>query len=118
MACTAQTQSCWKTSLGGTVRSRDPFLPWLGRHCHQYHCCVLVLCSRIASLATAAPVWPLIVDRAIGVCVEPFPTHSYDGGLFEARRCLLVDRALTGTLDGKTVEMEGDGTHAGGIELI
>ena len=42
----------------------------------QYHGCVLVLFSRIASLATAAPVWPLIVDRAIGVCVEPFPTHS------------------------------------------
>ena len=45
-----------------------------------------------------------------GVCVEPFPTHSYEGGNFEQRRCLLVDRALTGSLDGKTVAMEGDGT--------
>ena len=45
-----------------------------------------------------------------GVCVEPFPTHSYEGGNFEVRRCLLVDRALTGSLDGKVVAMEGDGT--------
>ena len=50
-----------------------------------------------------------------GVCVEPFPTHSYDGGLFQARRCLLVDRALTGSLDGRTVEMEGDGTQPDGL---
>ena len=46
-----------------------------------------------------------------GVCVEPFPTHSFDGGLFQTRRCLLVDRALTGSLDGRTVEMDGDGTQ-------
>ncbi len=50
--------------------------------------------------------------------MEPFPTHSYDGGLFEARRCLLVDRALTGSLDGRTVEMEGDGTQAGGLQYV
>ena len=43
--------------------------------------------------------------------MEPFPSHSYDGGLFDKRRCLLVDRALTGSLDGKTVEMDGDGTR-------
>jgi hypothetical protein len=48
--------------------------------------------------------------RTAGVCVEPFPTHSYEGGQFGARRCLLVDRALTGSLDGKVVAMEGDGT--------
>ena len=45
-----------------------------------------------------------------GVCVEPFPTHSFEGGNFAQRRCLLVDRALTGSLDGQTVAMEGDGT--------
>ena len=55
---------------------------------------------------------------AAGVCVEPFPTHSYDGGLFQARRCLLVDRALTGSLDGRTVEMDGDGTHADQLQSV
>ena len=90
--------------------------------CHQSPAVCLLRVgafSRTLSLTKVARVCSLIMGRArSGVCVEPFPTHSYDGGLFEARRCLLVDRALTGTLDGKTVEMEGDGTHTGGCDLI
>jgi hypothetical protein len=44
-----------------------------------------------------------------GVCVEPFPNHpkSPSRDSFSRRKCVLVERALTGSKDGEVVRMHG-----------
>ena len=42
-----------------------------------------------------------------GVCVEPFPENGPTRGSFTNRTCTLVARALTGSIDGQAVRMDG-----------